>query len=60
MDVPVQIPQPMIEGDLVEIAASMSRHPAGKGRDLSRCPTCGQKASGALGESLEVSIDVLI
>lgn len=30
---------------------SMRRHPAGKALDLTRCPTCGTRPSGALGEA---------
>lgn len=46
------VPDPLSEADELELEASMRRHPAGKRReDLSRCPTCGQNASGALGEA---------
>lgn len=39
-----------LEVDDMLVEASMLRHPAGKARDLSRCPMCGTRASGALGE----------
>lgn len=47
------VPDPLSVDQQLELQASMARHPAGKQRgvDLSRCPTCGQNASGALGEA---------
>lgn len=53
----IQIPRPPLdEQQTRELEASMRRHPAGKRQDLSRCPSCGQKASGALGESQDMLI----
>lgn len=47
------VPDQLSAEDLDELEASMSRHPAGKRREVDprRCPTCGQNASGALGEA---------
>jgi hypothetical protein len=48
--VPVQL-----TADELELLASMRRHPAGSKQRLRECPTCGQNASGALGDvSLEL------
>jgi hypothetical protein len=54
-----QIPaQSLSPAELAELKASMSRHPAGKQRvDLSRCPTCGTRPSGALGTA-ELSLSM--
>lgn len=52
-----QVPRPPLsKDDQVALAASMRRHPAGKARSLSECPTCGQNVSGALGTPQEVLI----
>lgn len=45
------VPTPPLEPeDELELLASMARHPAGKGRRLTQCPTCGNSVSGALGD----------
>jgi len=50
---PIPLPTQLSAADESELEASMSRHPAGKARvlDLSKCPTCGSRPSGALGEA---------
>ena len=42
-----------VELESLALEQSIARHPAGKRRvqaDLHRCPTCGQRPSGALGD----------
>lgn len=41
---------PLTGEEEAELEASMRRHPAGRARNINQCPTCGQNASGALGE----------
>lgn len=50
--IPSPATRPLTDAELIELEASMKRHPAGKQRtvDVHRCPTCGQRPSGALGD----------
>ena len=53
MALPLQRTVPRLsDADRLELEASIARHPAGKRRvviDLSICPTCNHRVSGAIG-----------
>ena len=57
MALPLQLPVPRLsDADRLELEASIARHPAGKRRviDLSVCPTCNHKVSGAIGSPAQL------
>lgn len=50
MNVPRALPR-LSPDEEAELDASMSRHPAGKRQNALQCPTCGNRPSGALGDT---------